>query len=49
MKVKKLLTLTGDVIAIFKLQDVNLPVNNFEASFEFEATYFPRMATSQKR
>ena len=48
MKVKKLLTLTGDVIPIFKLQDVNLTVNNFEPSFEFEAKYFPRMATSQK-
>ena len=35
MKVKKLLTLTGDVKTIFKLKDANLLVNNLEASFEF--------------
>ena len=29
LKVKKLLTLTGDVKTIFKLQDVNLLQNNF--------------------
>ena len=29
IKVKKLFTLTGDVKTIFKLQDVNLSLNNF--------------------
>ena len=29
LKVEKLLTLTGDVKTIFKLQDVNLSLNNF--------------------
>ena len=29
LKVKKLLTLTGDVKMIFKLQDINLSLTNF--------------------
>ena len=34
--VKKLLTLTGDVTTIFKLQDVNLPLNNLKRSISHE-------------
>ena len=33
LKMKKLLTLTGDVKTIFKLQDINLPLNNFWSFF----------------
>ena len=33
LKVKKVLALTGDVKTIFKLQDVNLSLNNFRILF----------------
>ena len=33
LSVKKVLTLTGDVKPIFKLQDVNLTLNNFLSFF----------------
>ena len=36
LKVKKVLALTGDVKTIFKLQDVNLSLNNFRSLFRFE-------------
>ena len=45
MKVKKDLTITGEVKSIFKLQDFNLSLNNFEAFFDFEKKYFPRTVT----
>ena len=44
MKVKKLLTLTGDVKMIFKLQDINLSLNKF---LKFLSNL--KRSTSQKR
>lgn len=36
------MTLPGDVKLIVKLKDVNLLVNDFEASSKFETNFFPR-------
>ena len=48
LNMKKLLTVTGDVNRIFKLQDVGFLVNNFKVFFEFETKHFSTLVTSQK-
>ena len=42
LKVKKVLTLTGDVKTIFKLQDVNLLLNNFWSLFRIWKEVLPK-------
>ena len=42
LKVKKVLTLTGDVKTIFKLQDVNLLLNNFWSLFRIWNEVLPK-------
>ena len=45
---KRLLTLTGDVKAIFKLQDVNLLLNIFWSSFRIWNELLPKNGNSTK-
>ena len=42
LSVKKVLTLTGDVKPIFKLQDVNLTLNNFWSFFRIWNEIIPK-------
>ena len=45
MKAKKLLTVTGDVKTIFKLQDINLSLDNFWRFFRIWKEVLPKNDT----